>query len=64
MGKNVDITPQFGKCPHGHIGNIRNFADVIEGKADPIFVPQQGIDMIKILDALYESARTGKEVLL
>ena len=64
LGKNVDITPQFGKCPHGHIGNIRNFADVIEGKADPIFVPQQGIDMIKILDALYESARTGKEVLL
>ena len=27
-------------------------------------VPEQGIDMIKILCAMYESAKTGKEVLL
>lgn len=48
----------------GHKGNISHFIDVLEGKADPIFVPGQGIDMIKILSTVYESARTGKEVLL
>ena len=36
---------------------------VIDGKK-PIFVGQQGIDMIKILCAIYESAKTGKEVSL
>ena len=24
------------------------------------YVPKQGVDMIKILDAIYESAKTGK----
>ena len=48
----------------GHNGNISHFVDVLEGKAQPIFVPEQGIDMIKILCAMYESAKTGREVLL
>lgn len=48
----------------GHGRNIAHFIDVLEGKAEPIFVPQQGIDMIKILSAVYESAETGKEIAL
>ena len=61
----VDITPQIKKkIPSGHAGNLANFADVLEGKAEPVFKPQQGVDMIKILCAIYESARIGKEVLL
>ncbi len=47
-----------------HTAYIKHFVDVLDGKAEPIFVPQQGIDMIKILTAMYESARTGKEVRL
>ena len=43
--------------------SISHFLDVLEG-ADPIFVPQQGVDMIKILCAMYESAKLGKEVQL
>jgi predicted dehydrogenase len=63
-GTNTDLTPKFKKPRHGHVGNIENFADALEGKAEPVFKPQQGIDMIKILSAIYESAKTGKEVLL
>ncbi|MBE6573536.1 MAG: Gfo/Idh/MocA family oxidoreductase [Ruminococcaceae bacterium] len=48
----------------GHDGAIRHFVDVIQNGADPIFVPQQGVDMIKILNAIYESAEIGKEVVL
>ena len=51
-------------CDNGHQENLRHFLDVLDGKASPCFVPQQGVDMIKILAAVYESARTGKEVQL
>ena len=49
---------------NGHFRNLSHFYDVLDGRARPCFVPQQGIDMIKILDAVYKSSKTGKEVLL
>lgn len=49
---------------YGHDTAIRHFVDVVQNGAEPIFVPQQGINMIKILNAIYESSQTGKEVLL
>ena len=48
----------------GHVRNLCHFFDVLDGKAEPCFKPQQGIDMIKILCAIYESAKTGREVVL
>ena len=64
-GKPLDIIPSFGKhVLVGHKGNLENFADVLQGLAEPVFLPQQGVDMIKILSAIYESAKTGREVLL
>lgn len=63
-GNPIDVFPKFKKPIHGHVGNIQNFADALLGKAEPVFKPQQGIDMIKILCAIYESAKTGKEVIL
>ena len=30
----------------------------------PLFVPEQGLNMVKILEALYKSAETGSEVKL
>lgn len=63
-GELVDITSPTVDQQHGHMNNLRHFYDVvIEGK-EPQFVPQQGIDMIKILCAIYESAKTGKEIIL
>ena len=63
-GQLIDFKPINCNPGHGHYKNLRNFYDVvIEGK-EPCFKPQQGIDMIKILCAVYESAKTGKEVAL
>ncbi len=49
---------------NGHGNYLSHFFDVLDGKAEPIFTPQQGIDMIKILDAMYRSAEAGKEIAL
>ena len=61
--KQIDKKVKAKPTPHAHKENISHFLDVLEG-ADPIFVPQQGVDMIKILCAMYESAKTGKDVRL
>ena len=49
--------------PH-HEANIRHFIDVITGKAEPDFTPEQGVNMVKILEALYKSAELGHEIVL
>lgn len=65
-GTNVTIKPaidDYNCMPH-HEANIRHFLDVIEGKAEPDFTPQQGVNMVKILEALYKSAELGHEISL
>ncbi|MBR5453649.1 MAG: Gfo/Idh/MocA family oxidoreductase [Clostridia bacterium] len=47
-----------------HEANIRHFADVLLNGTEPMFVPEQGLNMVKILEAIYKSAETGREVLL
>lgn len=65
-GNTVDIVPNADdrKCVQIHEANLRHFADVVLNGAEPMFVPQQGLDMIKILEAMYKSAETGREVAL
>jgi len=60
----IDRIRQLIHNGNGHAINIRHFADVIRGKESPNYTIDQGINMIKILCAIYESAKTGKEVLL
>ena len=48
----------------GHRNNLRQFIDVLTQGGEPCYKPQQGVDMIRILCAVYESAETGREVLL
>jgi predicted dehydrogenase len=59
-----DISPRFPEVSEkeGHYQNIHHFIDCVLGKEVPIFTPDSGVDMIKILSAIYESAQTGKEV--
>lgn len=45
-----------------HEKNLHHFIDVLQGRDKPIIQPEHGVDMIKILSALYESAETGREV--
>lgn len=64
-GKTVDYLPNIAPNEHcHHLGNIRHFADVILNGAEPKFVPEQGLNMIKILDGFYRSAAEGREILL
>ena len=64
-GETIDYMPNIDNSKvRGHEGNIRHFVDVVNGDAQPIFVPEQGLNMVKILEAIYRSAETGKEVLL
>ncbi len=63
-GKLVDIKPPFEDLGHGHHRAIKHFTDILLEGAEPDYMPIQGVNMIKILSALYESAKTGREVLL
>ncbi|MCQ2461917.1 MAG: gfo/Idh/MocA family oxidoreductase, partial [Clostridia bacterium] len=63
-GLTCDYIPNIPRGIQIHEANLRHFADVLLGKAEPMFVPQQGLDMIKILTAIYKSAETGREVIL
>ena len=59
-----DLKPYIGDNGVGHSRALEHFTAIVLDGAKPDYVPQQGVNMIKILDALYESARTGKEVRL
>ena len=65
-GKTVDYLPNIDNTKGVQIyeANLRHFADVVLNGAEPMFVPQQGVNMVKILEAIYKSAETGREVLL
>lgn len=60
----LDIIPAGNTDGNGHRKNIKNFVDVLTEGAEPVFMPSQGVDMIKILCAIYESAEKGREVIL
>jgi predicted dehydrogenase len=64
FGKTADYMPNLpaedGATPHGK--NLEHFADCVINGTAPGFVPQQGVDVIKLLCAFYESAKTGREV--
>lgn len=62
-GKLTDTAVHTGPN-FGHARYIRHFYDVAFRGAKPIYDIDEGIDMIRILNALYESAATGKEVRL
>ncbi len=65
-GTNVNLNPwidDYNCMPH-HEANIRHFIDVINGKCEPDFTPEQGLNMVKILEALYKSAELGHEISL
>lgn len=58
----TDLLPKVDPVDDGHARNLQNFVDVLLNGAQPCYHPGQGQDMMKILDAVYESARLGREV--
>ncbi len=60
-GSQVDIAPQFPQVS-GHHAEILHFVDCVKNDREPISTGVHGLDVIKILDAIYESAETGQMV--
>jgi predicted dehydrogenase len=48
----------------GRLGNAINFIESISGKAEPYNTPGEALILMKIVDAMYESAATRKPVLI
>lgn len=64
-GQLVDIAPKIkNHAVDAHGENIKHFIDCLQGRAEPTILPEHGVDMIKILSAIYESAELGREVRL
>lgn len=63
-GVTVDIVPNLVGGDIPHVQNLRHFYNVLLGKEQPDFVPVQGLNMVKILEAMYKSAELGEEVKL
>ncbi len=61
-GEQVTIDVEADTSISGHEANLAHFVDVVLNGAEPDYVPQQGVDMMRILCAIYESAATGKEI--
>ena len=60
-GAIVDITPGFPNRV-GHEMEIRHFVDCLVNGETPISTGEHGLEVVRILDAIYKSAATGKEV--
>lgn len=57
----------FSESPVFNFGNafkeeIKNFVDSIEGLSEPLVTPQDGVEIMKVIDALYLSAQIGRSV--
>lgn len=59
-----NVNPVIFDDGNYHGDNIKHFIDVITNDKKADFEPIQGVNMIKVLSAIYESAETGKEVIL
>jgi len=59
---NLDVKLPERSGVSGHARAIRNFLDTIQGKAKPVVTPDDGIRIMTILDAIYESAARGRSV--
>ncbi|MBW4084391.1 Gfo/Idh/MocA family oxidoreductase [Paenibacillus sp. S150] len=65
-GQLADLTPVLKETGllSNHGKHLYHFIDCLQHRAKPINTPEQGVDMIRILSALYESAASGREVRL
>lgn len=60
-GRPADITPQAPQI-NGHEAEIDHFIECIVEDKTPLATAEQALDVMKILDAIYESSRTGQSV--
>ena len=60
------LTDNVRRCEmgNGHDEALKHFTAIVLDGAEKDYEPIQGVNMIKILEAMYKSAETGREVLL
>ncbi len=64
-GNSVNRTIVTPACEDmGRSASARNFIEAIAGKAAPLNTPDQALRLMQIIDALYQSAASGKPVSL
>jgi predicted dehydrogenase len=63
-GALIDITPTGLPEVQAHYKEIEHFVACVRGETACMVVPEQVLDVQAILDAIYESSRTGHEVRL
>jgi predicted dehydrogenase len=60
-GNQVDLDIHTEKDESmGRIGNASNFIDSLNGRAQALNTPEESLILMKIIDAMYESASSGK----
>jgi len=62
-GKYVEIVPRIEKV-NSYLEELKHFVQCIKDGTPPIPKGEEGVIDMQIIDAIYESARTGKEVRL
>jgi len=64
-GEPVNRTIEVEACEDmGRVNSAANFIEVIDRKAAPLNTPLQALTLMRVIEALYESAQTGKAVTL
>jgi len=63
-GKMIEKSLSFGAHPDdmGRRANAANFVQAVRGEARPLNIPAQALRLMKIIDAIYESAAAKKPV--
>lgn len=66
-GYNIDITPIYSEDKNQFQSmfdrQIAHYVDCVENNEESISPIDDGVELMKILDGIYESARTGREVI-
>lgn len=62
-GTLVNLEPQFPQIS-GHEAEIVHFVECVRNDREPMATGEEGLEIMRILDAIYLSAETGKEVTL
>jgi len=62
-GKSVDRFIETEECEDmGRVASATNFVEAIDGISQPLNTPHQALALMKVIDAIYKSAESGKPV--
>jgi predicted dehydrogenase len=66
-GKLVNVTPidfesNVDVFKKSFENEMRNFINVVKGEEEPVTPAKDGVYIMKIIDAIYQSAKIGKQI--